>query len=94
MEIQHFRTVLHHIPNVSAPREPPGETHCSCPRELEVIILSSVKSVWIIHGIFLSVDESVDAVSGPEHYWGVCSSFMVQESWNMKGALLPNNIPL
>lgn len=68
MEVHRFHTVLHHIPNMSAPREPTGQTHCSSPKELEVIILSSVKSVGVIHRICLSVDASVDAVSGPEHY--------------------------
>lgn len=68
MEVQRFHTLLHHIPNISAPREPAGQTHCSSPEKLEVIIFSSVKSVGRIHRICLSVDASVDAVSSPEHY--------------------------
>lgn len=68
MEVQRFHTVLHRIPSMSVPRKPPIQTHCSSPKELEVIIISSVKSVRINHRICLPVDASVDAVSGPEHY--------------------------
>lgn len=78
---------------MSAPREYTVQTHYSSAKKLAVIILSSDKSVGKIHRICLSVDASVGAVSGPEHYWGFCSSFTVQESQNIKGTTLLYKIP-